>query len=72
MFTPAHPNSAGVPPDLSREADPARGALDLLLAYNREDVVNLEVLMDAAFRMECEQLLALPREVNHLCPASPR
>jgi hypothetical protein len=33
-----------------------RGALDLLLTYNREDVVNLEVLMDAAFRMERERL----------------
>jgi uncharacterized protein YprB with RNaseH-like and TPR domain len=34
-----------------------RGALDLLLTYNREDVINLEVLMDAAFRMERERLL---------------
>jgi uncharacterized protein YprB with RNaseH-like and TPR domain len=33
-----------------------KGALDLLLTYNREDVVNLEVLMDAAFRMERERL----------------
>ena len=33
-----------------------KGALDLLLSYNREDVVNLEVLMDAAFRMERERL----------------
>jgi uncharacterized protein YprB with RNaseH-like and TPR domain len=33
-----------------------RGALDLLLTYNREDVVNLEVLMDAAFRLERERL----------------
>ena len=33
-----------------------KGALDLLLSYNREDVVNLEVLMDGAFRMERERL----------------
>jgi uncharacterized protein YprB with RNaseH-like and TPR domain len=33
-----------------------KSALDLLLTYNREDVVNLEVLMDAAFRMERERL----------------
>jgi len=33
-----------------------KGALDLLLSYNREDVVNLEVLMDGAFRMESERL----------------
>jgi hypothetical protein len=33
-----------------------KGALDLLLSYNREDVVNLEVLMDAAFRMERDRL----------------
>lgn len=39
-----------------------KGALDLLLTYNREDVVNLEVLMDAAFRMSRERLI----------PASPR
>jgi uncharacterized protein YprB with RNaseH-like and TPR domain len=38
-------------------------ALSLLLKYNREDVVNLEVLMDAAFRLHVERLLnavALP------------
>jgi uncharacterized protein len=33
-----------------------RGALDLLLSYNREDVVNLEGLMEGAFRMERERL----------------
>jgi len=33
-----------------------KGALDLLLSYNREDVVNLEVLMDGAFRLERERL----------------
>jgi uncharacterized protein len=38
-----------------------KSALDLLLSYNREDVVNLEVLMDAAFGMYRDQL----------CPASP-
>jgi uncharacterized protein len=35
-----------------------RGALELLLRYNREDVINLEVLMDAAFRMEQDRLCA--------------
>ena len=33
-----------------------KSALELLLAYNREDVVNLEILMDAAFRISREQL----------------
>jgi len=38
-----------------------KGALELLLTYNREDVVNLEVLMEAAFRMSRERLfLASP------------
>jgi hypothetical protein len=48
-----------------------KGALDLLLSYNREDVVNLEVLMDAAFRMERERLLGSPRNGSHPCLASP-
>ena len=48
-----------------------KGALDLLLSYNREDVVNLEVLMDGAFRMERERLLGSPRNGNHPCLASP-
>ena len=39
-----------------------KGALDLLRTSHTEDVVNLEVLMDAAFRMSREQL----------CPAVPR
>ncbi len=34
-----------------------RTALDLLLQYNREDVVNLEVLMDAGFCLYQERLL---------------
>jgi len=35
----------------------------LLLTYNREDVVNLEALMDAAFRMEQARLFpASPTE----------
>jgi uncharacterized protein YprB with RNaseH-like and TPR domain len=34
-----------------------RRALDTLLTYNREDVVNLEVLMEAAFRLSRERLL---------------
>ncbi|MGO9393736.1 MAG: ribonuclease H-like domain-containing protein, partial [Desulfobaccales bacterium] len=34
-----------------------RTALELLLQYNREDVVNLEVLMEHAFRMQQERLL---------------
>ncbi len=41
-----------------------KGALDLLLSYNREDVVNLEVLMDGAFRMERERLFGSPRHGN--------
>jgi uncharacterized protein YprB with RNaseH-like and TPR domain len=49
-----------------------KGALDLLLSYNREDVVNLEVLMDGAFAMEQERLLGSPRHGNHPCLASPR
>jgi hypothetical protein len=48
-----------------------KGALDLLLSYNREDVVNLEVLMDGAFRLEQERLLSSPRTGNHPCLASP-
>jgi uncharacterized protein YprB with RNaseH-like and TPR domain len=48
-----------------------KGALDLLLSYNREDVVNLEVLMDAAFRMERERLLGLTRTGIQPCPAAP-
>jgi uncharacterized protein YprB with RNaseH-like and TPR domain len=40
-----------------------KGALDRLLTYNREDVVNLEVLMDAAGRMLRERLLpGVPRD----------
>jgi uncharacterized protein YprB with RNaseH-like and TPR domain len=34
-----------------------RTALDLLLTYNREDVVNLEVLMERGFQMYRERLL---------------
>ena len=33
-----------------------RSSLDLLLKYNREDVINLEVLMEQAFRMQQERL----------------
>jgi uncharacterized protein YprB with RNaseH-like and TPR domain len=33
-----------------------RGALEVLLTYNREDVVNLETLMEAGFRMSRERL----------------
>jgi uncharacterized protein YprB with RNaseH-like and TPR domain len=33
-----------------------RSALEVLLTYNREDVVNLEVLMEVAFRMSRERL----------------
>jgi len=35
-----------------------RTSLDLLLKYNREDVINLEVLMQRAFEMQRERLLA--------------
>jgi len=34
-----------------------KGALQLLLSYNREDVINLEVLMDAAFHRQRQRLL---------------
>lgn len=34
-----------------------RSSLDLLLKYNREDVINLEVLMEQAFEMQRERLL---------------
>lgn len=34
-----------------------RTSLDLLLKYNREDVINLEVLMERAFEMQQERLL---------------
>jgi hypothetical protein len=34
-----------------------RTSLDLLLKYNREDVINLEVLMEQAFEMQRERLL---------------
>lgn len=35
-----------------------RTALELLLKYNREDVVNLEMLMDHAYQLSQDQLLA--------------
>jgi uncharacterized protein YprB with RNaseH-like and TPR domain len=35
-----------------------RAALDLLLKYNQEDVVNLELLMEEGFRMYRQRLLA--------------
>ena len=37
-----------------------RTALELLLQYNREDVVNLEILMEQAFRMQQERLFREP------------
>jgi len=46
-----------------------KGALDLLLTYNREDVVNLEVLMDAAFRISRERLLPSGSAARSLHPA---
>ncbi len=49
-----------------------KGALDLLLTYNREDVVNLEVLMDAAFRISQERLIpAGPRAKSPHAMAQP-
>ncbi len=49
-----------------------KGALELLLTYNREDVVNLEVLMDAAFRMSREQLCSpCPRATSPRAAAQP-
>jgi uncharacterized protein YprB with RNaseH-like and TPR domain len=44
-----------------------RHALDTLLTYNREDVVNLEVLMDAAFQMSRERLFPPGPEARGLC-----
>ena len=49
-----------------------KGALKTLLTYNREDVVNLEVLMDAAFRMERDRLFpASPEECGRRQAAQP-
>jgi uncharacterized protein len=47
-----------------------KGALDLLLTYNREDVVNLEVLMEAAFRISRERLLPASPMAGSLRPAT--
>jgi len=47
-----------------------RGALELLLTYNREDVVNLEVLMEAAFRMHRERLFSPGPEERGFQPAA--
>jgi len=41
-----------------------RTALDLLLKYNREDVVNLELLMEQAFDLSREHLLTWSRHNN--------
>jgi hypothetical protein len=38
-----------------------RGALELLLTYNREDVINLEYLMERAFEMHRARLLGTER-----------
>ena len=48
-----------------------KGALDLLLSYNREDVVNLEVLMDGAFRMERERLFPARPGRDRPAPGGP-
>ena len=40
-----------------------RTSLDLLLKYNREDVINLEVLMERAYELQQEQLL--PGSIVH-------
>jgi uncharacterized protein YprB with RNaseH-like and TPR domain len=47
-----------------------KAALDLLLTYNKEDVVNLEVLMDAAFRISRERLLPTGPLASSLRPAA--
>ena len=36
-----------------------RTALELLLTYNREDVLNLEILMDQAYQQQRQRLLLL-------------
>jgi uncharacterized protein len=47
-----------------------KGALDLLLTYNREDVVNLEVLMEAGFRISRERLMAAGPKSHRPQPAA--
>jgi uncharacterized protein YprB with RNaseH-like and TPR domain len=43
-----------------------KGALETLLTYNREDVVNLEIIMEAAFRMSRERLFPAGPEAASL------
>jgi uncharacterized protein YprB with RNaseH-like and TPR domain len=43
-----------------------RTALDLLLKYNREDVVNLEVLMEEGFRRYRERLVSLSLDAGQV------
>lgn len=43
----------------------SRNARDLLLRYNREDVINLESLMDQAYRIACERALAGLSEIQN-------
>jgi hypothetical protein len=42
-------------------------ALDQLLTYNREDVVNLEILMDRAFQLGQSRLLGGPDQGLNIC-----
>jgi uncharacterized protein len=42
-------------------------ALDTLIRYNREDVVNLKTLMELAYRTQCSRL-PLPQDL-HYCKA---
>jgi uncharacterized protein YprB with RNaseH-like and TPR domain len=49
-----------------------RSALEVLLTYNREDVINLETLMEAAFRLSRERLWpGHPSERDYSRQASP-
>ena len=48
-----------------------RTALDLLLKYNREDVVNLEVLMEEGFRMYREQIVSWSLGEGPVHPEAP-
>jgi uncharacterized protein YprB with RNaseH-like and TPR domain len=48
-----------------------RTALELLLKYNREDVVNLEVLMEEGFRLYRERLVSWSRGEGQVQPGAP-
>jgi len=47
-----------------------RTALDLLLTYNREDVINLEVLMEEGFRLYRERLVSCCLDAGRVQPGA--